>query len=105
MGFIKNKYFRGSERGYVPTEEYKKISKAWQQAVYRLRQEQYGSSRPASRTYIPKDYANLKRQISALSKNVDDSLTTDEPSSDEDGDKNKKVKFGGNALNPYLGRQ
>ena len=105
MGAIKKKYFREYERGYVPTAKYKKMSKAQQQAVYRICQEQYGIISPAARTCTPNYYANLKCQVSAFDKNVDDFLTTYYPSSDEDSDKNQKVKFGGNKLNPALGHQ
>ena len=36
MGAITSKYFRGSERDYVPMAKYNKISKAQKQSVFRL---------------------------------------------------------------------
>ena len=105
MDAIKNKYFRGSEQGYVPTTNYKKMSKTQKQAVYRLREEQYGSSSPAAGAVTYKEYTNLKRQVSAFSKKVDDSLTIEEPSGNEDGDKKKKAKSRGKKSNLALGRQ
>ena len=80
MGAIKNKYLCGSKWGYVSTTEYKNFSKDRQQDVYHLRQELDGIRRPDARTGTPKDYDNLKLQVSALSKTVDDLLTTYEPS-------------------------
>ena len=77
MSSTKNKYFRGPGRGYVPTEEYKRMSKDQQQAVYHLCDERDGSSRTDSGAGNSKDYDNLKRQVSALSKKLDDSLTTE----------------------------
>ena len=47
------------------------MSKAQQQAVYRLRQEWYGSSRPAAGTGTTKYYANLKLRVILLFKKVD----------------------------------
>ena len=79
------------------------MSKDQQQAVYRLRQEQYGNISPSAGTGTTKDYSDLKRQVSALPKNVNDLITIDEPSSDEDVDKKKKFKCGGNKSNPALG--
>ena len=105
MGDIRKKYFRGYEQGYVSVADYKKISKYQQQAVYHLHQERDGIRRPAAGTDTPKDYANLKRHVSALFNKVDGLLTTDEPSSDEGGDKTKKVKSGGNKLNQAFGHQ
>ena len=105
MVAIKNKYFRGSERGYLTTTEYKKMSKAQQQAVCRLCPERDGSSSNDAGTGTLKDYSNPKRQVGMFSKMVDDSLTTNEPSSDEDSDKKKNVKFRGWKSNPVLGCQ
>ena len=102
---IKNNYLHGSKQGYVPLAEYKNISKAQQQGVYRLRNERYGSSRPSSGTVTSKEYSNLKIQVSLLSKKVDDSLTIEEPSGDKDGDKNNKSKLVGCKSNLALGRQ
>ena len=70
MGAIKNKYFRRSERGYVPMSEYNKTSKAQKPAVYFLYQDQDGSSRPYAVTDTHQDYSNLKRQVSAISNKV-----------------------------------
>ena len=85
--------------------EYKKMPKAQKLTVYRLRKERDVSSRSSAETGTPKDYFDLKRQVSALSKKMNDFLSTYEPSSDEDGNNNKKVKFGRNKSNSALGLQ
>ena len=95
---INNKYFRVSEWGYVPTAEYKRISKAQQQAFYRLHDERGGISMPSDRAVTSKEDTNLKHHISELSKKVDYLITMEEPSGDEDGDKKKNAKFRGGGL-------
>ena len=57
--------------------EYKKMSNAHKQDAYRLRQEQDCRIRPSTGTITPKDYSDLKRQVSKISKNVNESLKTD----------------------------
>ena len=74
MSSINNRYFRGSEWGYVPTADYKKISKSQQHPVYRLGGERYGTSRNDAITATSKECDNLNFQVSAFSKKVDDSL-------------------------------
>ena len=81
-GTTKNKYFCGSVWGYVSTEEYTNMSKAHQQAVYRLCNELDGSSSPAAIVGTSKEYANLKRQVSAFYKKADESFKMEEPSGD-----------------------
>ena len=51
------------------------MSKAQHQDVYRLHDEPYGSIRPDTGAGTSNEYANLKRQVSALSKNMDKPLT------------------------------
>ena len=77
MGAIKNKKFRGSEQGYVPMSEYKKISNAHKQDAYRVRQEKDGRIRRSAGTGTHKDYSDLKRQVSKFSKNANESLKID----------------------------
>ena len=69
---------------YVQFEhgEYTNMSKAHQQAVYRLCNERDGSSSPAARVGTSKEYANLKRQVSAFYKKADESFKMEEPSGD-----------------------
>ena len=96
MGVIKNKYFRGSERGHVPTLQYNTMSKAQQQAVYCLCDKLDSIITPAAGSVTSKEYDNLKRQVSAFSNKVDYLLTVEDTSGDEVGDKKKEAKLGGN---------
>ena len=75
MSAIKKKYLHGSEWGYVSMAEYMGITNAQQQYVYRLHDEPYGSIRPDTGAGTSNEYANLKRQVSVLSKNMDKPLT------------------------------
>ena len=77
MGAIKNKKFRGSEQGYVPMAEYKKMSNSHKQDAYCLLQEQDGRIRPSAGIDTLKDYSDLKRQVSKFPKKVNESLKTD----------------------------
>ena len=77
------------------------MSKAQKQAVYRLRDKWDYSRKTSAGDGTSKEYANLKRQVSALSKKMNDFLTIEEPSGDEGGDKKKKAKLGGcNQIQP-----
>ena len=50
------------------------MSKAQKQDVYRLRDERYGINRPNYVVSNSKEFSNLKRQVSTLSKKADDPL-------------------------------
>ena len=80
MSSIDNKYVRWSKREYLPTADYKNMSNSQQQAVYRLRDERYVCSRPVARDSTHKEHANLKRQVTALSKKLDELIMMEEPS-------------------------
>ena len=98
MNATNNKYFCGSERGNVSTVDYNNMSKANHQDVYCLYDGWYGSTSPAAISGTSKYYDNFKCQVSALSKEVCVFITVEEPSSDEDGENNKKAKLGGGNL-------
>ena len=72
MSSIKNKYFGGSERGYEPTADYKKMSKSQKQAVYHFRNEPDGISRYSAGSVTFKEFSNISLQFSALYDKVND---------------------------------
>ena len=76
MSAMKKKYLHGSEWGYVSMAEYMGITNAQQQYVYRLHDERYVTRRAYTRDSTYKEYDKLNRQVSVLSKKVDNSLTT-----------------------------